>query len=340
MKIILPFLILALAFTGLHAQDLSFSQFYDQPLLRNPALAGVFEGDIRVTGAFRNQWQSISVPFQTSSLGLEYKIPFNQQGDWLTLGMQATQDAAGDIKLKRTQLLPVLNFHKSLSQDENNYLSLAFMGGPVNSQFDPGQLKMSDQFIGGQYNPSAQSQTFTRTGFTYWDASVGLSYSGSYGENIQYYAGAGLFHLNKPKVNFYTSSSNVELQSKLSLNGGLTVHTGDLNRLVFYADYFRQGGTSQAFAGGLYAMDLAHNYEGEKIMTLSMGAFYRWNDALVPVIRTEWHNLNVGLSYDVNVSRLKTASQYRGGFELTIGYRARLSRRNPYADAMQCVSGF
>jgi hypothetical protein len=43
-------------------QDLHFSQFYEFPLLRNPALAGIFNGNFRFTGAYRNQWQSVTVP--------------------------------------------------------------------------------------------------------------------------------------------------------------------------------------------------------------------------------------------------------------------------------------
>jgi hypothetical protein len=42
-------------------QDFTFSQFYEQPLMRNPALAGVFTGDLRVSGAYRNQWASVTV---------------------------------------------------------------------------------------------------------------------------------------------------------------------------------------------------------------------------------------------------------------------------------------
>ena len=60
------------------AQDINFSQFYELPLLRNPALAGIFSGDYRVTAAFRNQWQSVTVPYRTIALGMEYKKSFGK----------------------------------------------------------------------------------------------------------------------------------------------------------------------------------------------------------------------------------------------------------------------
>jgi hypothetical protein len=66
------------------AQDIHFSQFSETPLLRNPALAGIFSGDVRVQGVFRNQWNSVTVPYQTSSLNAEYKLPVGNGDDFLT----------------------------------------------------------------------------------------------------------------------------------------------------------------------------------------------------------------------------------------------------------------
>ena len=57
----------------LKAQDINFSQFYDVPMLRNAALAGIFTGDVRLTSAYRNQWQAVTVPYRTIALGVEIK---------------------------------------------------------------------------------------------------------------------------------------------------------------------------------------------------------------------------------------------------------------------------
>ncbi|HET9279065.1 MAG TPA: type IX secretion system membrane protein PorP/SprF, partial [Flavitalea sp.] len=38
------------------SQDLHLSQFFETPLLRNPALAGIFTGDVRVQAVYRDQW--------------------------------------------------------------------------------------------------------------------------------------------------------------------------------------------------------------------------------------------------------------------------------------------
>ncbi len=336
-------LVLTLMVGMVFGQDLTFSQFYENPLLRNPALAGVFEGDIRMVGTFRNQWQSVTVPFTTTAFSTEVKFPFGKHNDWVTAGVQITQDAAGDIKLKRTQLLPVINFHKSLSGDNDNYLSVAFMGGPVRSQFDPTQLKVDDQFQGGVYNPNLPTNAiFATTGFTYWDFSAGISYSSSFGDGNKYYLGAGMFHINKPLVGFYTNSATSALNRKIALNAGLSIPTNDFSRVVFYGDYFSQAGNQQFLGGLLYGTDLFQGvgYEPYQNITLYGGAFYRWGDAIIPVIKLDMYQLSAGISYDANVSQLQTASQTRGGFEFTLTYRAKFRNRSNAGDKVRCVSGF
>lgn len=320
------------------AQDFSFSQFYEKPLLRNPALAGVFDGDMRATGIFRNQWQSITVPYQTSAASVEVKFPIGSANDYLTLGVQMTNDVAGDIKLKRTQILPVLNFHKSLNEDYDSYLSLAFMAGSVTSQFDASKLQLNDQFVGGSFNPNNPTmQTFNRTAINYWDLAAGLSYSMSFGESASFYVGASLFHFNKPKVAFYTNNETTTLNNKFTINTGLTTPTGDYNRLVFFADYYSQSGNYQFLGGALYGMDIVQHYESNDKVSLYVGGFYRWKDAFIPIVKLDVYGFTVGVSYDVNTSQLKTASQLRGGFELAASYKTHLKIRNAGAEKMRCV---
>ncbi len=331
-----------LLLSKLSAQDLSFSQFYENPLLRNPALAGVFAGDVRVTGTFRNQWQSITVPYRTEALSTEVRFPIGDHDDWITGGLQITHDAAGDIQLSRTQFLPVVNYHKSLGGD--NYLSAAIMGGPVQSQFDPTLLKMGDQFdaqTGGYNSNITSSQQFSKTGYTYWDFSTGLSWSGSFdvGDNVgRYYVGAGLFHVNKPKTGYYTNAgSATTINQKSTYSGGLTIPVSDVNKMIFYLDYLRQGGNRQFMGGVMYEMDVFHDYtpaneNGFTDISVCAGSFYRWNDALIPMIKCDVYALSFGASYDITLSKLKSAAQTQGGFEFTLSYKAILNNRRVNGD--------
>jgi len=318
------------------SQDINFSQFYELPLLRNPALAGIFAGDVRVTSAFRSQWQSVTTPYRTLGLGMEYKKPVGRNtNDFITIGTQLTNDIAGDSRLRRTQIFPVLNYHKSLSGEKDTYLSAGVMGGPVIQRFDPTKLSFDDQFVNGSYSPANPTkQIFTNTGFTYWDASVGLNFSSTAGESTRYYVGVGLFHITRPKVAFQ-QQYDIILNQKWVVNAGLSAPLSDDNKLIVYADYFMQGGAKQIQGGLLLSHDLISNDENLKT-TISGGAFYRWNDALVPVLKLDYNQFAIGVTYDVNVSKLKTASQYRGAYEITLSYKAFRNSVNSSAEKVRC----
>ena len=231
----------------------------------------------------------------------------------------------------------MINNHKSLSDDEEYYLSLAFSGGPVQSQFDPTKAKLDDQFVNGTYSPTnGTNQVFSKTGFTYWDASTGLTFSSGFGEYGHYYIGGALFHFNKPKVNYFSNNSDTRIQSKYVINAGITSPISDYNRLLGYADYFIQGGNRQFLGGLMYETDIVQ-YDEKDNIAFAFGGFYRWNDAFIPVVNLIYHEWKVGLSYDVNVSKLKTASQMRGGLELTASYRGFLNLRSSTADKVRCV---
>jgi type IX secretion system PorP/SprF family membrane protein len=317
-------------------QDIHFAQFYELPMLRNPSLAGIFNGKTRFTMAYRNQWESITTPYRTMALGTEVKVLRGlADGDFMTLGFQVTNDEAGDSKLKRTQFFPVLNYHKLLNEEKSTLLSLGFMGGIVSESFDASALKFDDQFVNGSYSSAnTTNQTFSKTAFRYWDASAGLSLSSLINENTKFYVGAALFHFNNSSVTFMKNNVD-KLNRKWGFNAGATIKTNTDGKLVVYADHFRQGANRITQFGFLYS----HNFipvDEETQLSVSAGAVYRWNDALIPVTKLTRNKLSLGLSYDTNISSLKNASRFRGGFEMTLSLVDPFSKDNYDADKTKC----
>lgn len=317
-------------------QDIHFAQFYELPILRNPALAGIFNGNTRFTTAYRNQWESITVPYKTMTLSGEFKI-YNgfTDGDFMTVGLQITNDEAGDSKLRRMQILPMINYHKLLNEEKSTLLSLAFMGGIVTERFDPTQLKFDDQFVNGSYSSSnTTNQTFSRTSFNYIDLSTGIALSSLINEKTKFYIGATLFHYNNPKLAFLKDQT-ITLNRKWGFNAGFTKEVGNMGKIVAYTDYFIQGANHITQLGFLYS----HNFipateEGQ--LSASIGSIFRMNDAIIPVIKLNKDKLSLGLSYDTNISSLKTASKFRGGFEMTISVIDPFKKENLDADKTKC----
>src|SRR5215217_6936193 len=83
------------------SQDIHFSQFFEAPLLRNPSLAGIFSGDIRVQAVYRDQWNSVTTAYKTVSMNGEYKMPIGKGNDFITAGLQFLQDRAGTVSWVR-----------------------------------------------------------------------------------------------------------------------------------------------------------------------------------------------------------------------------------------------
>src|SRR5690348_4182025 len=167
--------VLLLCTVTAHTQDLHFSQFFEAPLLRNPSLAGIYTGDVRVQGVYRDQWNSVTNAYRTGSLNAEYKMPIGKGDDFITTGLQVLFDKAGTVGLTTTELLPALNYHKSLSNEKTMYLSLGFMGGMVRKSIDASKITTDNQYGPGGYDPSLPTgETFTVPNFTTWDASVGM----------------------------------------------------------------------------------------------------------------------------------------------------------------------
>lgn len=319
-----------------YSQDINFSQFYDLPLLRNPSLAGIFAGDFRVTSAFRNQWQSVTVPYRTFGLGMEFKKPISENSDdFFTYGLQMSSDIAGDSRLSRTQVFPVFNYHKSLGGEKASYLSAGAMAGPVMQRFDPTKLSFDDQYVNGTYSPSNPTkQTFSSNKLTYWDAAAGICFSSIAGQNTRYYIGAGLFHFSEPKVAFQ-QQNDIILNKKFVVNAGFAAPLTDQNRLVMYMDYFTQGGSRQVQGGLMVSHDLIQ-YDEEQKISVTGGLFYRGKDAFMPVVKLDYYQYSIGMSYDVNTSKLKSASQYRGAYEVTLSYKAFNNKYNTSANKVKC----
>jgi type IX secretion system PorP/SprF family membrane protein len=209
------------------------------------------------------------------------------------------------------------------------------MGGAVMQRFDPSKLSFDDQYLNGTYSASNPTkQVFNNTKLTYWDAAAGLCFSSIAGENTRYYIGVGLFHFTQPKVAFQ-KQNDITLNKKWVVNAGLAAPVTDENRIILYVDYFMQGGSRQAQGGLLLNHDLIQ-YDEEQKVSISGGIFYRGNDAFMPVVKLDYYQYSIGMSYDVNSSKLKSASQYRGAYEVTISYKAFNNKYNTSANKVKC----
>ncbi len=313
------------------AQDVHFSQFFEAPLLRNPSLAGIFDGDVRVQGVYRSQWQSVTTPYVTQSVNAEYKMPVGQSNDFLTLGMQVLHDKAGTTALTTTNVYPAINYHKALSGDKSTYLSMGFMGGWVQRRIDRSKITTDHT-----YNDGTDGETLAATSYSYLDGSAGMSFNSTMGieEKTTYFLGLSYHHFNQPRASFYQNPAIV-IKPKWVASGGMKMPVDETAYLTVEADYTKQNTNTEIVAGLMYSRKIGDDLDNP-LYTIHFGGYMRLNDAFIPVIKLDYHPFSVALSYDVNVSSLKTVSQNQGGVELSLAYVGFLDRDNSSKNAVMC----
>lgn len=321
------------------AQDIHLSQFFETPLLRNPALAGVFTGDIRLQGVYRNQWASVAYPYKTSVFNGEYKFGVGNADDFMTIGLSTFYDVAGIQQLKTMQVLPVINFHKSLNGNKNSYLSAGFMAGFVQRQFSGKNLTFDNQYQAGRYNPFAPTaENFIGLNSSFADMATGLSYNSTIGEYTNYYVGASYWHFNKPKASYL--ATQIQLNPKWQFNAGIKGWLSDKVELQAELNYLKQGPYTETIGGAIFSYSLTDRMadpdDAISALKIGGGLLMRVNDAIIPMFKLSYNHIDVGLSYDINTSKLKSASQGAGGYELSISYRAFTRNTNSSLNSVRC----
>ncbi len=312
------------------AQDIHFSQFYETSVLRNPALTGIFDGDYKVTFQYRNQWSSISKPFQTAMVTGETRIAVNDEvDDYISIGLQAGYDKAGSISLQTVQLLPSINYNKSLENDRNTYLSLGFTGGYVERSFDRTKMTFNNQYVNGGYDPlNDNGEQLASNKFSYFDLGAGVSLNSGAGldNKIKYYLGFAGYHFTGAKNSFY-NNSEMKLKMRWSGNAGMRWSLNPDYDVYFHANYAVQGAYNELLLSGMVGYNM-YDQTQEVMLSLYAGLVYRVQDAIVPVIKINYQQVAFAVSYDINMSSLKKASNGRGGMEISAFLTGK--KRNSY----------
>lgn len=306
----------------IHAQDVHFSQFYNSPLTLNPALTGAIETDQRLALIHRSQWQSLGAPFRT--FAFSYDAPIlrgKMKGRYLGIGGSAYSDKAGKSGFGDQQAN--LSIAYGLRSTNDAILAFALQGGYGQRSAVLDGMRWDAQYNGSGYDPSrptGESVASASTAFV--DLSAGLLWQQMESRNMQWSLGCSVFHLNQPEVSLFSTNTD-RLMRRFTVHGATRITT---KRWVYLPKFYgsQQGGSREIVIGGLIhrRIGVDSRYTTDKTSSsFYLGAFYRWDDAIVPMMQIEYKRmLTIGMSYDVNISSLSTATRYKGGMELTLQY--------------------
>ncbi len=323
--------------TALRAQDIHFSQFYENAALRNPALVGIFTGDYRVGVNYRNQWSNLATPFQTTMLTGERVFRLSKESrNFLSVGLTATYDKAGEISFNSLHLLPSINFSKAIDDRHNSFLSAGFGFGYIQRSFDPAKMTFNNQYNGSNYDPAAATgESFPMNRVQQMDVSAGVSFNSSLGERnrVNYYLGAAAYHLTRPQESFSGTDALINLPARFTGQMGVDFRVADGIGITAHLNYTNQYPYQEWIGGGLVRWSHYDPLDRNKNFSVSAGSFYRVGDALIPTFKFEHRNYYVVLSYDVTNSYLGSMNNRAGGFEVSLFTRGFVKRE---VDRMAC----
>ena len=332
---LLTLLIALHCFCSSEAQDVHFSQFAMSPLLLNPALAGFGQGDIRAYANFRTQWNTIAGgnAYRTFAGGTDMAIGHaTKYSSFAGIGVSFFSDQSGMAGFQTNRVDLTAAYHIVINRNHNTSLSLGLQGGFNSRGFDPSKATYDfnyDPSTGGVNN--TQRETFTRTKVYYGDVGAGLFFTTTLKSGADVYLGAGLGHINQPHISYFsgathTSIFNEKLDMKFTAHGGATVVLNP--KLWIIPNFFilLQGQASQYNAGAMMKIQL-----GNKVLSknfLYLGAQLRiahamdipMADAAIIHCRFDYKNFTLGLSYDVNISKLSVSTSTFGAPEVSLIY--------------------
>jgi len=315
------FLISILIYTMSYAQDLHFTQFYASPLHLNPANTGNHAGDWRIINNFRDQWLAIGgIPFR--SFNLDFDQPFYLGKHRISAGAMIMSDQSGDGKLNKTRLYLSGAYQKKI---DGHVLNFGIQPGYIKSTFDNAALT-GDQ----NYDPSIGSHSTEYGGVdgtvgsqtSNFDLNLGITWSKKLG-NITPNGGIAVQHILSPKETLVKSDS-ANLAFRQIYHAGARI---ELNKIYVQPNLFYsfQNAASEMMLHSNVGYYVAKN--PYKIEAVFAGLMYRHgitrnNDAGAIVLGINFKNLDIGISYDINISDLKKATTFRGGYEISIIYTA------------------
>ncbi len=313
------------------AQDFHYTQFYNSPLNLNPALTGVFNGDQRFIGSFRQQWAKINESWMTVGGSYDTKLrPKKSSKGFFGVGAQFNYDIDGLSKLNLANLN--LSGSYSYALNKSNILTGGLTLGFASRGFNEKALSWDEQWNGSAYvanDPSGEGFDASRVNIL--ESAVGLNYRWQKSTRTKIDLGAGLFHLTSPKADYYNAEGQ-RLPRRLSLYAIANVQLTQFLDVQVQAINQSQEEYGETLFGGLLKFYLSQKSGGNAQLHLGLG--YRTSESLYPTIAVQWGDWYAGLSYDVDLSPFNTHTSKAGGPELHVRYI--ISKVKPLAARKAC----
>ncbi len=327
-RIIIILAALMLVGMKLNAQDIHFSQYYASPLTLNPALTGKFNGLWRVTGIYRDQFRNSvsqnSMAYMTPSGSVDFSLLKNKlKTDALGIGAVVLYDQIGGLQTMKAGLS--IAYHKGLDKNNKYHLALGLQGVYGNRSINS-EYTFEEELIA---NPTFQDDQYIillNKPVNSIDMNAGLLFDGQFTDWMTFYGGYSFMNILRHKDDFLATPSGdpaFETPFRHVAHAGFEFAVKKF-LIIPGVLYQTTAKTKEVNFGSTFGYKL----EGkkEKSTTLFLGAWYRWDVAVIAKAGVDFENFRVTGAYDLGIAGLgrdlrnDTGASMPNAFEIAISY--------------------
>ncbi len=318
-KIILTLLVVANMFFANNANaqvDPHYTLYYVYPSWINPALTGAYDGELRASAIYRNQWGNVSAPFATPGVSVDYNT-----GKKLNVGVNMLRQKAGNGGYNYTTANASLAYTGVTFNEGNQRLVFGMQAGLVQKRFDVTKLTFGDQWnpVTGFTNTTPTAEQLRNNNKSNLDVGAGVMYfDATPNKKANVFAGYSATHLTKQNDNF-SAFGNQQVPVRHTLHGGVRINVNENFTITPNVLYLKQGTASEKMIGAY------GEYKASAKNDFIIGTNYRIGDAITPYVGLTFNNTMLSASYDINTSDLGRLVKGTNSFEISLTF---IKKRN------------
>ena len=287
------------------AQDIHFSQYKKSTFFTNPSFTSFQNSDYLILLQKRNQWQVVADPFSTFIMSIESKNIVRNN----SFGIHFINDIAGDARYQTTG--SIINYSKFIRYSSKTFFAFGLSAGFYQRKISFDNLVFIEQ------------ENFDNVSFYYPDINFGLLNKQIINNSIDLYSGISLFHVNRPNQSLLESDKEL-LYPRLNIHTKANILFHDNWKITPHIFFSNQNINQEIIIGS----DLHYLLYDDKNIFFGFGTNYRYKDAVYYNANIKAGSFEVIFNYDVNISSLKTASNYNGAYEFLILYEWNKSKKH------------
>ena len=239
-------------------------------------------------------------------------------------GINFYNDRAGISNYTQNIITFPINY--ALQVGEEDHLSFGLQPAYFQRTINGDNLTWDSQWTGVEFDQGVDNNELLlnqNLNISRFDMSAGVYWEKRVGKLSRFNLGLAAHHLTKQRVNILSDDS--KLFRKMTLHGEGDFQTSNSNVQIKPAILAFIQGPNKALTFGTafrFAFKPQSQHTGYfNNMHLTLGSYFRVNDAIIASAMLEMHTLSFGAAYDLNVSRLNVASKGVGAMEFFLRYR-------------------